>query len=141
MSRSFFRFLTAGFIAVSLSVISGCGEEKKSLGESGAGWYSHNTGYDCAGCHSAKYAGSVYQSASGSAASNAVIVITENSGTVIEVTADNSGNFYTQNGNPSGGYSATVKGNATGMVSKPTNGACSTGGCHDGSTTSSVYMN
>ena len=141
MIRLFFRFLTAGFIAVSISLISGCGEEGKSLGESGSGKWSHNEGRDCTGCHSAKYAGTVYQSVSGSVASNAVIVITENSGTVIEVTADNSGNFYTQNGNPSGGYSATVKGNATGMVSKPTNGACSTGGCHDGSTTSRVYMN
>lgn len=137
MKRLFCHLLALAVVAT----LGACGEEGGSLGESGAGKSSHNAGRDCAGCHGARYAGTVYQSASGSVVSNAVIVITENSGTVIQVTADDSGNFYTQNGNPSGGYTATVKGNTIGMVTKPINGACSSGGCHDGATTSVVYIN
>lgn len=133
--RRYLLFMT--FIAA----LGACGEEGGSLGESGVGKSSHNAGRDCAACHSARYAGTVYQSASGGVAPNAVIVITENSGAVIEVTADNSGNFYTQSGNPSGGYSATVKGNTTGMATEPANGACSSGGCHDGASTARVYIN
>jgi hypothetical protein len=139
INRSFFRFLAVGLVVLSPALFSACGEHEK-LGESGSGW-SHNEGRDCTGCHSAKYAGTVYKSASGSTAPNAVIVITENSGAVLEVTADNGGNFYTSRGNPSGGYTATVKGNTTGMVTKPTSGACSSGGCHDGVLIPRVFMN
>lgn len=142
MNSSFSRSLAAGCMAVSMFIFSACGEEGGSLGESGAGKSSHNAGRDCTGCHSAKYAGTVYKSAtSGDVAPNAVVVITENNGTVLEVTADNSGSFYTSRGNPSGGYSVTIKGNTFGMVSKPTNGACSSGGCHDGIGAPQVYIN
>lgn len=141
MNSSFFRFLTAGFMTASLFIISACGEEHKKIGESGSGKWSHNEGRDCTGCHETRYAGTVYKSASGSTASNAVIVITENSGAVIEVTADNGGNFYTSRGNPSGGYTATVNGNTIAMVTKPTSGACSSGGCHDWIVTPRVYIN
>jgi hypothetical protein len=141
MNRSFFRFLTAGCITVSLFIISACGEEHKKLGESGSGKWSHNEGRDCTGCHETRYAGTVYKSASGGVAPNAVITIIENGGAVVEVTADNGGNFYTSRGNPSGGYTATVKGNTLAMVSKPTSGACSSSGCHDGALTPRVFMN
>lgn len=141
MNSSFLRFLAAGLITGSLFIFSACGEEHKKLGESGSGGWSHNAGRDCTGCHSVNYAGTVYQSALGGVAPNAVIVIMENSGTVIEVVADNGGNFYTSRGNPSGGYTATVKGNAMGMVTKPTSGACSSGGCHDWIVTPRVYIN
>lgn len=143
MIRSFFRFISVGLMAISPAIFSACGEEGGALGESGAGKSSHNEGRDCTGCHSAKYAGTVYQNlfGVGGVASNAVVVITENNGTVIEVTADNSGNFYTSRGNPSGGYSVTIRGNTFGMASKPTSGACSSGGCHDWVSTSVVYKN
>ncbi|MBF0290730.1 MAG: carboxypeptidase regulatory-like domain-containing protein [Nitrospinae bacterium] len=140
MKSSFLRLLATGFIALSPVIISACGEHQK-LGESGAGGSSHNEGRDCTGCHTANYAGTVYKSATGGVAPNAVVVITENNGTVLEVTADNSGNFYTSRGNPSGGYSVTIRGNTFGMVSKPTSGACSSGGCHDGITTLVVHKN
>lgn len=141
MNSSFFRFLAVGCVTVSLFVISACGEEHKKLGESGSGGWSHNAGRDCTGCHDTRYAGTVFQSVSGGVAPNAVIVITENSGAVIEVTADNSGSFYTSRGNPSGGYTATVNGNRIGMSAKPTGGGCSSGGCHDGIIIPRVYMN
>lgn len=141
MLNSFFRILAVGLLAISLPVLSGCGEEGGSLGESGAGGSSHNSGRDCSSCHGVKYSGTVYQSAGGDVAPNAVIVITESGGSVIEITADNSGNFYSQRGNPSGGYSVTVKGNTVGMISQPTNGNCNVGGCHDGSSTARVYKN
>ncbi|MBI5816485.1 MAG: hypothetical protein HZB29_12840 [Nitrospinae bacterium] len=137
-----------GWIAGMLVIIAAfslyaCGEELEggSIGESGSGKYTHNTGQNCMGCHSATYAGTVYSSISGSPSPNAVVVITQNDGATLNITADNSGNFYTQSGSPSGGYSATVQGNTTGMATNPSTGACSTGGCHDNVTNAVVYQN
>jgi hypothetical protein len=128
--------------AIMLAVALGsCGEVKRSLGESGSVGSSHNAGADCIYCHVAKYAGTVYQSASGGYTSNSVVVITETSGAVLEIVSDASGNFYTQRGNPSDGYTATVKGNTIGMATKPTGGACSSKGCHDGAATPRIYIN
>lgn len=130
------------FLLLSAISLSACGEELGgSLGESGTGKSSHNTGRNCKECHSATYAGSVYQDGGARTAPGAVIVITESGGSVIEVVADASGNFYTQRGAPSGGYSATVQGNSMPMVTQPTSGACSAGGCHDGSSVPVVYQN
>ena len=81
------------------------------------------------------------QSVSGNPVSNATFVITETSGAVLEVVSDGGGNFYTQRGDPSQGYTATIKGNTTGMVTKPTGGACSSKGCHDGAATARIYIN
>lgn len=141
MNSSFLRFLAGGIMTAGAFVFSACGEEHKSIGESGVGRWTHNAGRDCSGCHDAKYAGTVYQSSAGDVVPNAVVVITENDGTVVEITADNSGNFYTTRGNPSAGYSVTIRGNTAGMVSKPTKGGCSSSGCHDTISAPRVYVN
>jgi hypothetical protein len=138
--RKLFCYSFAIMLAVALG---SCGEEKKNLSESGSGKTSHNAGADCIYCHKTKYAGTVYLSATccSTATNNPVVVIKETSGAVVEIVADNSGNFYTTRGDPSQGYSATIKGNTIGMVTKPTGGACSTKGCHDGAPTPLIYIN
>lgn len=137
------RALCYSFTIMLAVAIGACGEVKKNLSESSAGTSSHNAGADCVYCHAAKYAGTVFLSATCcvTVTSNQVIVITETSGAVIEIVSDNSGNFYTQRGDPSHGYTATIKGNAIGMATKPTGGACSSKGCHDGAATPLVYIN
>jgi hypothetical protein len=141
-SRKLFCCLFTITLAVAL-VSCGEWEERKTLSESGSGKSSHNAGGDCVSCHSTKYAGTVYMNPTccSIATNNPVVVITEKSGQVLEIVADNSGNFYTTRGDPSQGYTATIKGNAIGMVTKPTGGACSSKGCHDGEATPRVYIN
>lgn len=120
---------------------AGCGEEEGPT-ESSASKSSHNAGQDCTGCHSNTYAGTVYSDVSGSSTvAGAVVVITQNDGQVLNLTTDTSGNFYTQAGNPGGGYTATVQGNTVGMVAAQTSGACNSGACHNGSATTRIYVN
>jgi hypothetical protein len=137
------KALCYSFTIMLAVAIGACGEEKKNLSESGSGKSSHNAGADCMYCHAGKYAGTVFLSATCciTATTNPVVVIKEASGAVIEIVTDNSGNFYTQRGDPSGGYTATIKGNTIGMITKPTGGACSSKGCHDGAPTPLVYIN
>jgi len=137
------KALCYAFTITLAAAIGSCGEMKNNLSESGAGKSSHNAGADCTFCHEGKYAGTVFMGPTNlaTATSNPVVVITETSGAVIEMVSDNSGNFYTLRGDPSRGYTATIKGNTIGMITKPTGGACSTKGCHDGAPTPLVYIN
>ncbi len=120
-----------------------CGEDEGPGGDSNGNSYSHNPGRNCIECHgNLKYAGTVYTDISGgSTIAGEIIVITETDGSVRRIESDGSGNFYTSNGNPGGGYTVTVEGNTVGMVASATNGGCSAGGCHDGSSTARVYVN
>lgn len=108
--------------------ISGC-----SLTEKG----THNAGKNCMwpGCHGYEapawtYAGSVFASGDRSSAARGVkIIITDSTGQR-ELKANSVGNFYTLDGDPSGGYHARVsKGDVTWtMQTEQTSGACN--GCH-----------
>jgi len=142
MKRTGLLFQAVLLAAFSIMALTACGEEEGgSLGESGAGKASHNAGRNCKECHGAQYSGTVYASLNGPVLPNGVIVITQNDGQTLEITADNSGNFYTRRGNPGVGYLATVQGNTLNMASMPTDGGCSKGGCHDGSSYAGVYKN
>ncbi|MGK7346569.1 MAG: hypothetical protein ACNS63_12260 [Candidatus Nitrospinota bacterium M3_3B_026] len=142
MTNKFMNKAAGGFLTLLLGAsLLACGEEE-GPNVSSAGKSSHNAGRDCIECHNLKYAGTVYTDATASAAAaGEVIVINQDNGMTLEITADASGNFYTTEGDPSVGYTATVKGNSTGMVAKQTNGACSSSGCHDGAATPRVYKN
>lgn len=143
MTRRTLNKAAGGFLTLLLGAsLLACGEEE-GPNVSSAGKSSHNAGRDCIECHGdLKYAGTVYTDATGSAtAPGEVIVINQGDGKALEITADGSGNFYTTEGDPSVGYTATVKGNAVGMVAIQTSGACSSSGCHDGAATPRVYKN
>jgi len=126
--------------------------ENSSDSQSGSNGTSHNAGRDClsSNCHGGSsmeadkrytYAGTVYSDVAGTtAATGKLIVITEASGTKINITSDRNGNFYTRQGTPSAGYSATIQGNTTAMISQPATGACSS--CHiTGGVTLPIYTN
>ena len=140
------KIIRAGFITLIAPVmlIASCGGEGGPSSSSASGG-SHRAGENCISCHASKwkYAGTVYTDVGGAqtVSSGVKVVITQNNGEVIEVTTDTSGNFYTNSGDPGAGYSATVQGNSVGMVTRPTSGGCSTGGCHDASARPRIYVN
>lgn len=136
-------FLTGTIFIASLFALTACGEEEEGPGVSGAGKSSHNAGRNCIGCHGdLKYAGTVYtDQAGGTVAGGETIVVTQTDGAIINIVSDDSGNFYTKDGDPGVGYTVTVQGNSVGMISQTTNGACSASGCHDGSAVARVYKN
>jgi hypothetical protein len=150
MSKHLMRaFLAALLVAAPVVALSACGGGGSSTGESdddnnsggdregesSASEDSHQQGQDClsSGCHDSrmesdkrfKYAGT----SSGGVGSTVTIV--ENDGTTYTLTVDQTNNFYTLRGNPSGGYTATQ---TSTMVTKPTSGSCNASGCHDGAT-------
>ncbi|MBF0169744.1 MAG: hypothetical protein HQK87_01420, partial [Nitrospinae bacterium] len=89
-----------------------------------------------------RYAGTLYSDATGSQVLGGVkVTVTETDKTTYTMTSDQTGNFYTSLGNPANGYSVSVEGNTVQMVQTATTGACSTGGCHDGSAVPRVYKN
>jgi len=145
----FMMFTQSKMVFFSLTLLAGLSlaacEVEGPNGTSTGGVSAHNAGRNClqSGCHTnLKYAGTIYTDAAGSSgASNASIVVTEADGTNITMTAGNNGTFYSDSGNPSGGYTVTVTGNSLDMVTNPTSGGCSAGGCHDGSATALVYTN
>ena len=139
-------FLATFLVAFSSLVLMSCGEifeDEGPEGTSNGGGSTHNSGRDCTSCHDdVEYAGTIYSDASGSSrVSGATIVVTQNNGDVITMISDRSGNFWSNSGNAGVGYSVAIPGNSVDMVVKPTSGACSSGGCHDGSSTARVYAN
>lgn len=121
--------------------------ENGSSQESGTNRTSHQIGKDCVSCHATQesdkryvYAGTVYASSAGtSTKAGAVVVITESSGTKLNITTDQSGNFYTTRGTRGATYNATIQGNMAGMVSTAANGGCAS--CHDGAIFPRIYIN
>ena len=107
---------------------AGCGLTEKG---------THNAGKNCVwpGCHGYEapawtYAGSVFVSADRSAPASGVRIFITDSGGERELKANSVGNFYTLDGDPSGGYYARMsRGDATlTMQAEQTTGACN--GCH-----------
>ena len=141
------RLYSALFLmAFSSLALIACGEffeDEGPEGTSNGSGSTHNTGQNCIGCHDGvEYAGTIYSDASGSSTvSGATIVVTQNNGDVITMVSDRSGNFWSNSGNADVGYSTTVTGNSVDMVASQSSGACSAGGCHDGSSTARVYTN
>ncbi len=131
--------LLAGFLAFGLAAC----ENEGPGGTSGEGGSTHNSGRNCIECHgNLKYAGTIYTDASGSSVqAGAKVTVTETDGASYSMTSDQTGNFYTESGNPANGYTVAVEGNTVQMVQNATNGGCSVGGCHDGSATPRVYKN
>lgn len=114
--------------------------------ESGTNRTSHRIGQECVSCHESQesdkryvYAGTVYNDAAGtSTKSGEVVAITESSGTILYVTTDQNGNFYTTRGTRGSTYSVTIQGNTVGMISTANNGGCAS--CH-GAAYPVVYLN
>ncbi len=136
---SYFLALTIVFSGV---LLSSCGEDEGPGGTSGADGSTHNAGRNCIGCHDLKYAGTVYTDATGTTpASSVTVIVTEADGTQRSMVSDQSGNFYSDQGNPAGGYTVTVQGNSVNMARTVTSGGCNSSGCHTGDTVPRIYQN
>jgi len=123
-----------------LPLLASCGQTGP-VGVSSASSTSHNPGADCTACHAVAYAGTVY-AAAGSLVPvmGAQVTVTEASGTIINMFTDRAGNFWSQGGSPSAGYTTTLAGSLLQMIRPATTGACSMGGCHDGTAVQRVYL-
>lgn len=123
--------------------LTACEGEEGPGGSSSEGDSTHNTGRNCIECHGKlEYAGTIYSNASGSSTvSGAKVIITEADGATRTLTSDQTGNFYTEEGNPEDGYAVAVEGNTVQMSATATNGGCNVSGCHDGSATARVHTN
>lgn len=132
-------------------LLSACGTgEGEGAGEGGYN-ASHNFGQNCLSCHYSggpgetafHAAGSLYKSDRATAytggAANIKLYTNDNqTGLLRTITADASGNFYTQYAiNFSSGLYPVITNTSTGKVRKMsgsiTYGGCNAGGCHDGS--------
>jgi hypothetical protein len=122
-------------VSAALVTLAGCSASSDPQNPTGPGRASHNQGRDCLECHSFTVAGTAYQADGTNVAPGATIRLTSQPGASeavdLTLTADSSGNFYTNARVAFGaGLAATAAGGgaARAMQDAVTSGACNS--CH-----------
>ncbi|MDO8744276.1 MAG: carboxypeptidase-like regulatory domain-containing protein [Candidatus Brocadiaceae bacterium] len=112
---------------------------------------SHNAGRNCltSGCHSGSgeehfsIGGTIYTDADGTDAMSGVkIKVIDTNGSIIKLTSDQLGNFYTQK-SVSAPFTITVsyQGRKVKMPTKASDGGCNASGCHVAGSAGRIFIN
>lgn len=139
-----FQAVLGVFVTMSLA---GCGSDSETdsipgpTGVSSGVGSTHNSGQDCVECHKdLEYGATIYTDGVGTALSPGETIIAEQlDGVKITMVSDESGNFWSTEGDSSVGYWITVKNSADNMPFRQTYGGCNNNMCHDGEAVKRIH--